>query len=153
MKKEAMVHMLPFIEEWKPVVGYEGRYEVSNYGKVKSLARKVDRKYRPYSIKEKLLKTYVDSYGKLCVGLTKKGVTKQYSVYRLIAIAFIPNPENKREVNHIDFDKSNACIQNLEWTTPAENKIHSYQQRNIHQGITNNSYLYVTTDEEIKEGY
>jgi hypothetical protein len=62
-----------------------------------------------------------------CVSVTENGVQKHYSVHRLVANAFIPNPENKPQVNHIDGDPSNNCVDNLEWVTGKENVLHAYK--------------------------
>lgn len=113
-------------EEWRPVVGYEGLYEVSDLGNVRSMARCVDNGRgwkRPYRAKEKALQK--NNHGYLIVGLYSKGKAKLMSVHRLVAEAFIPNPENKAEVNHIDGNKTNNCVWNLEWATRTENACHS----------------------------
>jgi len=150
--KEHEVVMLATEEVWKDIPEYKGKYQASNLGNIKSLARDVNRGDRPYSIKEKLLSVYLDSHDRPCVGLTVEGVTKQKKVYRLVASAFIPNPENKREVNHKDFDLHNSCVRNLEWVTPSENIQHSYDMRNKYCGHTQPFELYFTSDEPIEEG-
>jgi len=95
-------------EIWKPVVGYEGLYEISNLGKVKSL------KYG----KERILKSSKNKVGYLMVSLFKDGKHKIYKVHRLVASAFIPNNDLfKTEVNHKDENKENNNIENLEWCT------------------------------------
>lgn len=102
------------MEEWRPLVGYEGLYEVSNMGRVKSL------NYRRTG-KEKILEPYDDGYGYLKVKLFKDGKGKNCRINRLVAIAFIPNPYNLPEVNHKDEDKTNNCVENLEWCTSQYN--------------------------------
>ena len=99
------------MEIWKDVVGYEGLYQVSNLGRVKSF------KY----LKEKILKPSHKDNGYLFITLCKNGVMKRYYIHRLVASAFIPNPQNKPTVNHIDCDRTNNCVENLEWNTYAEN--------------------------------
>lgn len=113
----------PIEEEiWKDIVGYEGYYQVSNKGRVKSLGRKgsgcclFDRIKKITKSKDK---THYDSFG-LCIN----GKSKSFMIHRVIAIHFIPNPESKKEVNHIDGNKSNNSISNLEWVTPSENIYH-----------------------------
>lgn len=103
-------------EIWKDVTGYEGLYQVSNLGKVKSL------KFG----KERILKPRVRGKGYLFVDLCKNGKTKAYSVHRLVALTFLENkdPLNKTQVNHIDECKTNNRIDNLEWCTPKENNNH-----------------------------
>lgn len=98
-------------EIWKDIAGWEGLYQVSTCGRVKSL------KYG----KERILKQSKNSSGYLTVSLYIEGKTLSKVVHRLVAIAFIPNPENKIEVNHIDEDKKNNRLENLNWMTSKEN--------------------------------
>lgn len=103
------------IEIWKDVVGYEGLYQVSNLGKVRSLDRVVK---RGWCYKGKLLTPTVNKdNGYLYVNLAGKNKT----VHRLVALAFIPNPENKPCVGHKDTNRQNAKASNLEWVTYSEN--------------------------------
>ena len=97
------------IEEWRDVVGYEGLYEVSNIGRVKSL---IDNHGKP---REKNLKQYLNHKGYLIVKLYKECDRKTCKVHRLVANAFIPNPSNLKCVNHKDENKTNNCVDNLEW--------------------------------------
>lgn len=100
-------------ENWKDIKGYEGLYQVSDRGRIKSL------NYN-HTGKEKLLTPVeVCSYMKVC--LTKGKTQKQPSVHRLVAEAFIPNPDNLPEVNHKDEDKTNNQVENLEWCTSKYN--------------------------------
>ena len=92
-------------EYWKPVVGYEGHYQVSNFGRVKSI------KFG----KEIILKPRKDKCGYYSVVLYKNGIVKKYYVHRLVAEAFIPNPNNLPCVNHKDENKLNNSVDNLEW--------------------------------------
>ena len=101
-------------EVWKPIKGYEGLYEISNLGRVKSL------NYRGTG-KEKILKNIEDYKGYLEVCLTKNGRHKIFRVHRLVAEAFIPNPENKPCVDHINTIKNDNRIENLRWVTNKEN--------------------------------
>ena len=101
-------------EIWKPIKEFEGYYEVSNIGRVRSLNYK-------RTGKEKILKNIEDYKGYLEVGLTKNGKRKQFKVHRLVAEAFIPNPENKPCIDHINTVKSDNRVENLRWVTYKEN--------------------------------
>ena len=107
-------------EIWKDVKGYEGLYQVSNLGRVKSFDTKdkLDR-----IRKGRILKGYKQGGGYLQVSLYKNGKHKKY-IHRLVAQAFIPNPEHKPQVNHIDEIKTNNMVSNLEWSTSKENLNH-----------------------------
>lgn len=103
-------------EVWKPIAGYEDLYEVSSEGRVKSLVRFVNRKNgRKQFVKEKIIIQHDNGKGYCRVRLAKNGKNKAYAVHRLVAFSFIPNPKQLREVNHIDEDKSNNTVENLEW--------------------------------------
>lgn len=97
-------------EIWLPIVGYEGLYEVSNMGRVKSLGNDRDRK-------EKILKPGNNGHGYLLVRLCKNRKGKWFLVHRLVAEAFIPNPDNLPCINHKDECKTNNQVSNLEWCT------------------------------------
>lgn len=112
------------MEIWKAVNGYEGIYEVSNKGSVRSLPRVTCRGQKRNGKILKLVKWGMPSY--LGVYLCKDGTEKRVLVHRLIAQTFIPNPNNKPEVNHIDGDRFNNTVENLEWATPKENVRHAY---------------------------
>lgn len=104
-------------EYWKPVVGYEGLYEVSNWGRVKSVKRlvKSPRGYR--TVCERILKPTKDSHGYLCVSLHKEGKMKFVKIHRLVAEAFLDNTDNLPCVNHKDENPLNNVVSNLEWCT------------------------------------
>ena len=106
------------IEIWKEIQDYEGLYEVSNLGRVKSLPKA--RYKRP---KEIILTPRKHPYK--FVNLSKDSKVSTKSIHRLVANAFIPNPNNKLTINHIDCNPSNNCVSNLEWVTPLENQMHS----------------------------
>ena len=101
-------------EEWRDIQGYEGLYQVSNMGRVKSL------NYRNTG-KEGILKRYGDCHGYPIVGLYKDGKSKCYLVHRLVATAFCENPEGYTEVNHINEDKADCRAENLEWCSRSYN--------------------------------
>lgn len=108
-------------EIWKDVPGYNGDYKVSNFGRVKSYKNnKWGRTKHPF-----LMSQIEDAHGYWTVSLCKDSKHKRKRVHRLVALAFIPNPENKPEVNHIDGNVKNASLDNLEWATGKENVRHS----------------------------
>ena len=114
------------IEIWKDVVGFEGKYEVSNLGRVKSLSRlRKSKGGCEAPIKEKILTPKQNKYGYLAVHLRDSDVNKYPFIHRLVAEAFIINYENKNTVNHIDADKTNNCVTNLEWNTNTEQMQHA----------------------------
>lgn len=105
-------------EIWKDIKGYKGKYKISNFGNVLSL-------YYRNSNKSKILKPACNKYGYYLINLCSHCERKLKTVHRLVALHFIPNPKNKCQVNHKDFDKSNNCTSNLEWATPSENVKHT----------------------------
>ena len=107
------------MEMWKAIEGTDGRYEVSNTGKVRS------NNYLGHG-KQQELSLAKDQKGYLRVRIYKDGSRQTVKVHREVAKAFIPNPENKPEVNHKDGDKENNHVENLEWATPSENTTHAY---------------------------
>ena len=109
-------------EIWKPVACYEGLYEVSNLGRVKSLGR-IDRFYRRW--KSCILKPHTVGKNYLAVSLSNGGKVRSIRIHRLVAEAFIPNPSNKPQVNHKDGNKANNAASNLEWSTNSENQLHA----------------------------
>ena len=110
------------MEIWKDIIGYEGLYQVSNKGRVKSLQRFVIGKGNGlYPIAERILKFKPRKDNYKVVDLFKNSKSKSYKVHRLVAIAFIPNPNNYPMVLHIDHNRENNNIENLEWGTQSEN--------------------------------
>lgn len=109
-------------EVWKPVIGWEGFYEVSNLGRAKSLARtKRNGKGRVY-MPERILKPFPNTQGYLCIDLRREGESHKKTLHRLIASAFIPNPDNKPCIDHIDTNRQNNTVDNLRWCTVLENR-------------------------------
>ena len=100
--------MNELVEEWKPIIGYEGLYEVSNLGNVQSLCAG---RWKVRMIR----KPVPDKDGYLTLNIKKNGKYKCVKIHRIVAQAFIPNPHNLPTINHIDEDKKNNRIDNLEW--------------------------------------
>lgn len=120
-------------EVWKDIQDYEGYYQVSNLGRVRSVDRIVSHWRGGKQLKKgKMLKPYTDKHGYKHVTLSKDRKGKCVQVHRLVAFAFIPNPNNLKEVNHIDENPSNNCVDNLEWCT---------KQYNINYGTRNERML------------
>lgn len=108
-------------EIWEDIEGYEGLYRISDKGNIFSVRRNI------------ILKQTSDKKGYLRIGLSNNGIVKHYQVHRLVAMTFIPNDdENKNQVNHIDGDKTNNCVENLEWCDNSYNTWHSYNVINTH---------------------
>lgn len=110
-------------EEWRPVRGREKEYEVSSFGRVRSLRRhRAGRGGKPVLVRERILRTALMGSGYPSVSLGR--AVRRY-VHRLVAEAFSPNPLGLPEVNHIDGDKLNASADNLEWVSHRENGLHA----------------------------
>lgn len=116
-------------EIWKDVIGYEGYYKASNMGNIKSVDRLIycNRNKSNSLFKGKLKTGSEDKDGYLSYGLSKNGLTKRFRGSRLVAQAFIPNPENKPYVNHINGIKTDNSVNNLEWVTQSENELHAHK--------------------------
>ncbi len=130
------------MEEWKDIPGYVGYYEVSSLGRVRSVPRVVahaDGRRQPVS--GRVLKQNPDDWGYLLVSLNKNGKGVTSKVHRLVAIAFIPNPENKPEVNHKTGDKTANSVTDLEWSTGKENTDHARRLSLYPKGIRRGTKL------------
>ena len=117
-------------EIWKDIPGYEGMYQISNFGRVKSLEREVNIKllnigWAKRKVPELIRKQTVYKNGYAGIQLHKQQRVRLHLIHRLVAQAFIPNPGGKPEVNHKNGDKLDNCIDNLEWVTASENEQHS----------------------------
>lgn len=117
-------------EEWRAVVGYEGYYEVSNMGNVRSLPRQTGK----YGFNGCWLRPSINEGGYRQVTLSVDGISKTITVHRLVAMAFVPNPDGKPQVNHIDENKLNNNAENLEWVTLHENVLHSAKGEGSRKG-------------------
>ena len=118
------------IEEWRPIVGFEGLYEVSNTGQVRNC-------------RGKLLRPGLNHNGYLKCVLCKKGKTKTIYIHRLVAQAFLPNPDNLPQVNHKDEDKTNNSVDNLEWCNSKYNVNYGCaQDKRVKTNIINGRFKY-----------
>lgn len=127
------------MEEWRKIEGTDGRYEVSNTGKVRSLNYK-------NSGRTQELKPAPDPKGYMKTMLIYGGKNKTVKIHRLVAEAFIPNPERKPQVNHINGDKTNNAVENLEWITNIDNAHHA-----IANGMFENSYRATSKANEMRK--
>ena len=124
-------------ELWKDIQGYEGLYQVSNLGRVKSLSRlTIGKKYGKHNLKEKLLKpTLTGKY--YTVALYKNGKSTRFYVHRLVGVAFIENFNNYTDINHKDGNTLNNIVDNIEWCTRSYNIYHSYNTLNRKVNLQN----------------
>lgn len=129
------------IEIWKPVVGYEGLYEVSNWGRVKSL------KFG----KERILKLIKDKDGYFIVNLYKNKKIKSFRVHRLVAEAFIDNPDNLPQVNHKDENPSNNVVSNLEWCNAKYNINFGTRSKKVSKKLSKPVLQYTLDGEFVRE--
>ncbi len=129
------------METFKDIIGLEGKYQISNYGNVKSIKRNI------------ILKQHVhdNKYLRITIPNTPKPI--RFKIHRLVATHFIPNPYNKPQVNHIDGNKLNNHVSNLEWVTDSENKEHAFKtglqtyknKKRVLNTITNEIYNSIAT--------
>ena len=116
------------VEVWKDVNGFEGHYQISNLGRVKSLRRKFLCGNGGYRIlDETIAKLTKDNKGYYRKCLLNHGYKKSERIHRLVAKHFIPNPQNKPQINHINGIKTDNRVENLEWATNGENQSHAYK--------------------------
>lgn len=115
------------IKQWKDIEGYENYYEISNHGNFKTKERKVYDSNNNHirTNPSKLMK--INEWRYLNIGLNKKGKQSRFNVHRLVALHFVPNPNNLPHINHKDGDKHNNRSDNLEWCTPSHNQKHAYK--------------------------
>lgn len=131
-------------EIWVPIleVGFEGLYEISNFSRVKSLPNSA----RPI---EKIMTPQIQRNGRVSIWMSSKGVEKNCQLHRLVAKAFIPNPENKPCVNHIDNNPLNNQVRNLEWCTYKENSQHALKCNRFQLGEQRHNCKF--TNEQVLE--
>lgn len=113
-------------EEWIQIKGYENLYEINKQGEIRSLHK------RNFGI---FISRRIDRAGYYTVRLSKNGRTSTAFLHKLLGIAFLPNPDNKKFINHIDGNKLNFKLSNLEWCTASENMKHAYQSKLINIGV------------------
>ena len=111
-------------EIWKDIEGYEELYQVSNFGRVKRVTT------------GRILKGGKNTSGYIQIYLYKQGIRDVNRIHRIVAQSFIPNPENKPEINHIDEDKTNNRVDNLEWVTKKENTNHGTRNKRVSKALS-----------------
>lgn len=132
-------------ELWKDVVGCEGRYQVSNYGRIMSTV--MTHNYNPY-----YLKPHVKRKGYLAISMWQgNNRSKLVAVHRIVAKAWIPNPDNLPQVNHIDGDKANNNVSNLEWCTNIYNAHHAMKNGLFYKGLGETSNQHKLTVQQVIE--
>ncbi len=142
-------------EVWKDIKGFEGFYQVSNKGRIRGVERVIEYRYGKKRIwKGKIKKPTVTKKGYLKVGLFKGKQKVTREIQRIVAETFIENPLKKEQVNHIDGNKKNNSVENLEWVTPRENTLHSIYTlgntlKKVSQYDINGNYL--MTFQSVKE--
>lgn len=135
---------MKIIEQWKPIEGYEGLYEVSSLGSVKSL------NYNRTG-KERILKSQNNGKGYLLVALCRDGKRKFFQIHRLVATAFIPNPNNYPHINHKDENPLNNIVNNLEWCDAKYNA--NYGTRNERSAAANSKAVEASRFSDFREIY
>lgn len=117
------------MEKWKDVVGFENEYQVSSYGRVKSKGRYIDNNGGKQYWQERIMRPRLNDNGYMIASLSKKGsnLSKKKRVHRLVAEAFINTNNLKLDINHIDGDKQNNRLENLEWVDRSANLKHAYR--------------------------
>ena len=138
------------MEEWKSIPGYEGLYEVSSYGRVRSLDR-YDR--RNCFRKGRILKQNNDGRGYMSIELCLNSKIKRYLVHRLVAQAFIPNPDNLPEVNHKDENPENNSVTNIEWCNRSYNINYGTRKDKVRESQLKSGFWTGLSEKEYKRKY
>jgi len=139
------------VEAWKDIAGYEGHYQISSFGRVKSLERTLPHStFGSWTISERILKQFLagpkgSQYNAVFL---HKGNGRQniFKIHRLVAEHFIPNPQSKEQVNHLDGNKLNNRVSNLEWATPLENTRHALENGLMNDAIENRKRAVVSIE-------
>ena len=129
-------------ELWIDIYGYEGRYQISNLGRIKLLAHTRKRNGGIVNVKGKIMKQSITNGGYMKIVLFRNNKKVNLYTHRLVAIHFLENRENKREVNHLDANKKNNNVLNLEWSTTKENSAHAWKNGLIKKVTGMDSLLY-----------
>lgn len=150
-----MTNLIYSPELWADIPGFENKYQASTKGRIKALARKQQIKNAigdvVLNFKEKILRQTFNQLGYLRIGLSINGINKSFPVHRLIALTFIPNPENKKTVNHKDGNKANNNVENLEWSTQKENVQHAFLTGLVKRKSGDKCYQSKFTNQQAKE--
>lgn len=115
-------HATPDVEEWRDIKGFEGLYQISSHGRVRSLARTIKRRNRIAQIQTRILRQYKNKFEYWNVDLKNDKIINKCRIHRLVAKTFIPNPLNLQFVDHIDRNKHNNHISNLRWCSKSQNQ-------------------------------
>ena len=135
-------------EIWVDVKDFEGLYQVSNLGRIKSLCKTVERRgYGKLTFPEKILAPHVDKVGYPRMMFYRKGSIVRQSIHRVVAMSFIPNPEGKPQVNHINSIRTDNRVENLEWCTALENMRHCFKN-NRHPAIKGENVVTAKLNDE-----
>jgi len=141
---EEVIDDIVYIEEWKPIKNYEGVYEISSFGRIKSVSEYTERgKYGKVGI----MKQHISKKGYCRLSL--RG-SKKFQAHVLVALHFIDNPENKSQVNHIDTVKTNNFYKNLEWNTSQENIDHAVKNSLHRKNHKKNDIILINKDNILK---
>ena len=133
------------IEQWRDIPGYDGIYQASSFGRIKSISRSVPTKKGTQFVKERILKHSINK-GYARISLSYKNIVYRKAVHFFVASCFLPNPESKKYINHKDGDKLNNKVDNLEWCTSSENEQHSYKSLgkiNSHRKLSEHDLIYI----------
>lgn len=138
-------------EIWKDIKDYEGLYQVSNWGRVKSLRRLITNQYNSFYIEEKILKPQKNRYGYLYVNLYKNGIMKHITIHKLVAETFISNRNNLPCINHKDENKTNNVVTNLEWCNYSYNNYYGTRTKRAVEKLSKIVLQYDLNGNFIKE--